>query len=122
MACYSTLTSDNLYPSSPYFCTVPGLYQTFCNELNYIYIPYFLPLFCTHYVNHVLFEIHYIYIDTLLNLQTGAVETSTRKLADKIVRERAEDIVDVDRAMGKMEAARRETRHNEKVANGEDSK
>lgn len=42
---------------------------------------------------------------------SGTIDTSTRNLADKIVRERSDTIVDVGRAMGKLEAARREARH-----------
>lgn len=38
----------------------------------------------------------------------------TAKLADKIVRQRADDIVDVDRAAGQLEAQRRAQRHADK--------
>ena len=50
---------------------------------------------------------------------SGAADDAAKKLADKVVRERSSDIVDIQRAMGKLEAARREARHEEKVRAGE---
>ncbi len=52
-------------------------------------------------------------------LQMGTQErTVTAKLADKIVRQRADDIVDVDRAAGQLEAQRRAQRHADKKNSG----